>query len=343
MKPKTTEDVFEILDGYILSASIGAAMELGLFWLLAEKPRSATEVAQSLKIPLNRSQHWLQILYKLDLLEDGPKGYTPSNTAKKTILDVYSQDVWAYLAGEDRYKFPIVRDLALNICKTESPWELQNLTPPDYYERLLEDPHEAERFTRALYEIHIPYAEQLANMLDTQGVKRLMDLGGGSGVVSFALLRKQPEMTSVVVDVEHVCQAGRKIAAENALEERITYLAADYMQDDLPRGFDLVMFCDAGPYREDLFRKIHDVLNPGGRLVIVEQFAPDTTTAAPSHLLWSFMSSLDAPSPSIHFTTIDVVRTRLQQAGFRSFVTTPVPSKENLRWNIDWVALEAWR
>jgi SAM-dependent methyltransferase len=343
MKPKTVEEIFELLDGYILSAAVGAAMELGLFWLLAEKSRSAPEVAESLKIPLNRCQHWLRILCKLGLLEESDKGYVPSNTARKTILDVYSQDVWAYLAGQDRFKFPTVRDLAENICKPESPWELQNLTPPDYYERVMEDPVEAERFTRALYEIHIPYAEQLANMLDTQDVKRLMDLGGGSGVVSIALLRKQPEMTSVVVDVEHVCRAGRVIAAENALEERITYLAADYLQDDLPSGFDLVTFCDAGPYREDLFRKIHGVLNPDGRLVIVEQFAPEKTNAAPSRLLWSFLSSLESPSQSIRFMTTDLLQARLEQAGFRDIVCTPVPSKEHLRWNIDWVALEAWR
>ncbi len=343
MKPRTTENIFELLDGYIYSASVGAALELGLFWLLAEKPLRMPEVAEALKVPENRCQHWLKILCRLDLLKEGDKGYVPSKTAQETILGTYSQGVWAYLAGEDRYKYPIVRDLALNIRRPESPWELQDLTPPDYYKRLLEDPAEAERFTRALYEIHIPYAEQLANMLDTQNVKRLMDLGGGSGVVSFALLRKQPEMISVVVDTEHVCRAGRKIAAENALEERITYLAADYMQDDLPSGFDLVTFCDAGPYREDLFRKIHDVLNPGGRLVIVEQFASEPTNAAPSRLLWSFMGSLEAPSESIRFTTPDLVQTRLEKAGFQDVVIMSIPSVEHLRWNNDWIAVEARR
>ena len=223
MKPETTEDILELLDGYIVSAALGAAMELGIFWLLAEKPLSAPDVAQSLNIPLNRCHHWLQLLCKLGLLEDSPKGYVPSPIARETILNAHSQDTWAFLAREDRYRFLSVRDLALNICKPMSTWEAQNLTPPDYFKQILEDPSYAARFTRMLYEIHIPLAEQLANMLDLQGVKRLMDLGGGSGVVSFALLRKQPELTSVVVDVESVCQAGREIALENGLEKRITY------------------------------------------------------------------------------------------------------------------------
>jgi hypothetical protein len=47
-------------------------------------------------------------------------------------------------------------------------------------------------------------------------------LGGGSGVVSFALLRRHHDLTAVVMDVENVCQTGREIASENKLEKRIT-------------------------------------------------------------------------------------------------------------------------
>ena len=74
MKLETTEDILELLDASIVSAALGAAMELGVFWLLAEKPLSATNVAQSLNIPLNRCHNWLQILCKLGLLEINTEG-----------------------------------------------------------------------------------------------------------------------------------------------------------------------------------------------------------------------------------------------------------------------------
>lgn len=341
MKPKTTEDIFDLLDGYVTSAVLGTAMELGLFWLLAEKPLPAADVAHHLNIPLNRCQLWLLLLCKLSLLEDSSKGYIPSTTAQETILNAHSQGTWAYLARDDRNKFPAVRDLALNIRQPISTWEAQNLTPPDYLRRIRENPGEAKRFTRMLYEIHIPLAEQLANVVNLGGVTRLMDLGGGSGVVSFALLRKRPDLTSLVVDNENVCLAGREIAVENTLEKRITYLAADFINDDLPTGFDMVMFCDVGPYIETLFHKIYDVLNPDGRLVIVDQFAPEVNIPAPSRTLWSFLGSLENPAQTSEFTTIDLVQTRLQQVGFRDFISTPVPNVEHLRWNIDWIMLEA--
>jgi len=62
VKPETTEDVLELMEGGMTSAALGAAMELGVFWLLARKPLQAPDVAQTLGVPLNRCQPWLQIL-----------------------------------------------------------------------------------------------------------------------------------------------------------------------------------------------------------------------------------------------------------------------------------------
>jgi cyclopropane fatty-acyl-phospholipid synthase-like methyltransferase len=341
MKPETTEDILELMNGSILAAVLGTAMELGIFWLLADKPLSAPELAQSLNIPLNRSHYWLQILCKLGLLEESGEGWAPSTLAREAILNVQSQDTWAFQAREDRDLSLYVRDLALNISKSMSAWQAGNLTPEDYFQQIEADPIYTARFTRKLYQIHRSFAEHLANMLDLRGVKRLLDLGGGSGVVSFALLRKQQDLTSVVVDVESVCQAGRVIASENKLENRITYLAADLLKDNLPAGFDMVMLCDVGSFSEILFRRIHDVLNPKGRLVIVDKFAPSKTGAPPSRLLAAFLTSLESPAQSVDYITTEVVQTRLQQAGFRDISTTSVPHKDNLPWNIDWIMLEA--
>ncbi len=341
MKPETTEDILELMDAYIVSAALGAAMELGVFWLLAEKPLSATHLAQSLNIPLNRCHNWLQILCKLGLLDNNTEGYAPSIIARKAILNALSKDTWAFQAREDRDTSLFVRDLALNIGKPMSTWQAWSLTPHDYFQQIHEDPGYVARFTRKLYEIHGSLAEQLANMLDLRGVKSLLDLGGGSGVVSFALLRRKHDLTSVVVDVENVCQTGREIALENRLEKRTTYLAADLLQDDLPTGFDMVMLCDVGLFSEILFHKIYDALSPKGHLVIVDKFAPSRTSAPPSRLSAALLYSLEYPSQSIDFTTTEVVQTRLQQVGYRCSSLTDVPHTDNLPWNIDWIMLEA--
>jgi predicted O-methyltransferase YrrM len=341
MKPENTEDILELMNGHIFSAVLGTAMELGVFWLLADKPLSAPELAQHLNIPLNRCHYWLQILCKLGLLNDSGEGYVPSTIARESILNVQSQDTWAFQAREDRDLSLYVQDLALNISKPMSAWQAPNLTPADYFQQIEQDPGYTARFTRKLYQIHHSLAEQLANMLDLRGVKRLLDLGGGSGVVSFALLRKYDELRSVVVDVESVCRTGRVIASENKLERRVTYLAADFLKEDLPTGFDMVMLCDAGSFSQILFRRIYDVLNRKGRLIIIDKFAPSRTSTPPSRLLSAFVTSLASPSQSVDYITTEEVQNRLQQTGFRGVSTASVPHKDHLPWNIDWIMIEA--
>jgi SAM-dependent methyltransferase len=341
MKPETTQDIVDLMDSSVVTAALGSAMELGLFWLLAKKPLSATDVAQSLRIPLNRCDIWLQMLCGLGLLETGEEGYFPSIVAREAILNAQTQETWAFHARENRDSSLLVQDLALNLGKPLSSWQARSPMPSDYFQHIQEDPSYAVALTRKLYEIHRPLADQLANLLDLRGVKSILDLGGGSGVVSFALLRKKRDLTSVVVDVENVCQAGREIASENKLEKRIKYLAADFLEDDLPIGFDMAMLCDVGSFSETLFRKVYDVLNLTGHLVIVDKFSPSRTSPPPSRLSSALLASLEHPAETIDFTTAELIRTRLQQVGFRDFHVTPVPSDDNLPWNIDWIMLEA--
>jgi predicted O-methyltransferase YrrM len=315
VKPNTTDDVLELMESYIASAALGAAMELGLFWLLAEQPRDAAGVAKALAIPERRCGYWLELLSSTGLLIRDGNAYAPSPTARTAILEAYSQEAWALLAQEARERFPTFCDLALCIRELRAAGAPQELTLEDYVARMEEEPERARRFTRMLYELHQPLADELANTLDMTGVERLMDLGGGSGVVSLALLRRHPQLTATVVDMGNVCKAGREIAMENSMEERLTYHAADFLQDELPSGFDMVLECDVGVYGEGLFRKLREALNPRGRVVIVDRFAPAEGVAPPARLNWAFRDSLDDPD----FTMPWVARTQdlLAQTGFQ--------------------------
>lgn len=315
MKPTTTDNVLDLLGAYITSAALGAALELRLFWLLAEQPQTVDSVAQAMDIPSNRCRYWLELLAGLGLLERQGEAYHPSSEARTTILDSYSPETWGLLAQEARERYPAANDLALRIRQSGSVWAAQGLKAPDYVAQMMESPARAHRFTRMLYEIHRPMAEQLAEALDMTGVQRLMDLGGGSGVVSLALLRRYPHLTAVVVDIANVCAAGREIAADTRMAGRITYHEADFLHDDLPSGFDLVLECDVGIYSEALFRKLRAALNAGGRLVIVDELARPGWVPSPPHMRHAFLVSLDKPDFKI--TTAAGVQADLVQAGFQ--------------------------
>ena len=53
MKPVTTDDMFDLMESWATSAAFNAALELGLFWLLAERPMDTVEIAQVLEISVS--------------------------------------------------------------------------------------------------------------------------------------------------------------------------------------------------------------------------------------------------------------------------------------------------
>ncbi|MFX0091900.1 MAG: methyltransferase [Candidatus Hodarchaeota archaeon] len=323
MKPQTTTDVRNLLRMYIASAALGAALELGLFWRLAERPLGVKEVSQKFNIPFDRCQRWLEVLAGLELLEQRGKTFSPSSITYSTILETYSQESWAFIAQEARVRYPAGTNLTLHISHPASVWVAQGLEPPNWFTQIINSPKYAERFIRTLYDLHQPFAEKLAQTLDMTAVKHLMDLGGGSGVVSLALLNHYSDLTAVVVDIENVCSIGREIANESHMVDRIIYYAADFLRDNLPTGFDMVLMCDVGPYTEELFSKLRGTLNEGGRLVIITNIdecsgwlAHSESKPSLPRLINVFLSSLAVSR--VKTTTVGDVKNLLTKARFHN-------------------------
>ena len=315
MKLNTKNDVYFLMNSTTPSAALDAAIETGLLWQLAAKPMSAREVAQALNIPAKRCCYWLQVLDELGILQNGADGYAPSSLAREAILDVYSQDSWRHLALDERERSAGVHNLPLLISESGSIWAAQGLAAPtDYFEKMRASPARAREFTRMLFEVHRDMANQIAERVDMTGIQRMIDLGGGSGVVSMALLREYPALTSAVVDIENVCVAGREIAEAEGLSDRISYHPADFAGGEFPAGYDLVLQCDVGVFGVALFQKIWQALKPGGCLILVEHFSPTENYAPLTRVEWTFLDSLR--DPNFSFPTLDQVRRQLVQAGF---------------------------
>jgi len=315
-KLTTKNDLKVLLSASTASAALGAAIETGLLWRLAEGPMEGTGVVETLGIPGKRGFYWLQLLETIGILENGPDGYRPSDLTRETILDVFSEDSWKYLAQEERELAAGVYNLALYIREPGSIWAAQGLPEPiNYVDKMKMSPSRAREFTRMLFEVHQSLAKAVAELLDLTGVQHIMDLGGGSGVISMALLRKYPGLHATVVDIENVCIAGREIAIEQGLADRISYHPAEFEQDEFPTGFDMILKCDVSVFAEWLFKKLWHSLKPGGRLVFVEHISPSENSAPVTNLEYTFLDSLG--DPNISTPTIAQLQSQLTQVGFQ--------------------------
>lgn len=322
MKPTTTDQVLDLLDASFASAALAAALELGLFWLIDRQPLPSETIAAKLRIPHGRCRYWMQLLEKTGLVDLTGDGYAPSAAARSAIIDAYEPGSWAHLATETRGLSCWMRDLTVHLRHPGSAREALGLERRDYLAEMTEHPELALRFTRMLRDFHRPMAEELAPVLNLDGVTRMMDLGGGSGIFSLALLRHHPQLQSVVVDIPTVCRVARTLTGDGEETGRISWHEANFPDDEIPGSFDMVLECDVDVYGEQLFRKVHAALNPGGRYVIVDQLAPAPGVAPPVRAHWALQHSLD--DPDYAFLSPDELEGLLRSAGFNSLTRRPL-------------------
>jgi SAM-dependent methyltransferase len=320
MKLNTVNDVNSLWSAATAAAILGTAIETGLLWLLEHRPLNAQEIVQALDIPGMRGFYWLQLLETMGILENGPRGYLPSNLTREAILETRNQDSWKHLIVDERERIAGVSNLALYIREPGSVWAAQGLAAREnYVEKMRNDPARAREFTRMLFEVHQALAKVICELwdglLNMQGIRHLMDLGGGSGVVSMALLPKYPALRATVVDIENVCIAGREIAAQEGLADRISYHPAEFVDDEFPTGFDVILKCDTSVFGVWLYKKLWQSLKPGGRLVCVDHLSPSEHSAPPNRVEWAFLDSLADPDFSI--PTFSQVQSMLVEAGFQ--------------------------
>jgi SAM-dependent methyltransferase len=314
---------------YKSTSALNVALELGIFWLVSDTPRTVPEISQHLNIPLHRCRALLEVLIHLGLLEKHNDQYLSSPLTRTAILDVYSAETWAFMARETQVHYPLLTNLTSNISYAGSLWKKQQVEPPDWFDRINNDLAYAKAFTYGLYEFHLSFAQNFAKNFDLSEITRMMDIGGGSGVMSLELLKCHPHLSAVIIDIANVCLYGKEIAENfySLVRDRINYETVDFLKDDLPKGFELILQCDAGIFSVDFFNKLRRSLTTDGRLVIITNIDDDSAWLAHPTSGNSFYKSMNRFFHSLALSsvkrgprTIEDVKSLLLEGGFSEVV-----------------------
>ena len=122
----------------------------------------------------------------------------------------------------------------------------------------------------------------ITQALQLNGTRRMLDLGGGSGVYSIALAKAAPRLHSDLIDLPEVVAIAEQHIREAGLSDRIAARPGDMLTVDLPTGeYNLVLLssiCHMFSPEENsaLFARAHAALAPHGRIAIADFIAaPD--------------------------------------------------------------------
>jgi len=139
-------------------------------------------------------------------------------------------------------------------------------------------------FIAAMHRNAAERAPLVVQAVNTQGVARLLDVGGGSGAYSVAFAHANEQIQAELLDLEAVIPIAQSHIEKAGLADRIKTRAGDLRADKLGEGYDLVFvsaICHMLSPEEnrDLLKRCYAALAPHGRVVIQEFILePDKTS-----------------------------------------------------------------
>ncbi len=112
---------------------------------------------------------------------------------------------------------------------------------------------------------------------EAPGLRRLLDLGGGPGLVAIALAEQLPALEGVVFDFPPAAEVARENIEAAGLGQRLEAIGGDLDDDDIGAGYDLIWCSSVLHFVHDLPATLHRLLaalRPGGVLLCCQAEVP---------------------------------------------------------------------
>lgn len=267
-----------------------AAERLQLFRMLHGRRLLEDEIGKNLKIHRRYIAVFLDALVSMGLLVKKGNVYGNSPLAEKYFVKERPIYWTRQFSRECSRAYDAYCSLEKVLLSGDISHAIRSAKKKNYLEAMRDDAGEAEDFTQMLFYYHQSEAEALAAYLDLEKMNRILDAGGGSGVMSIALLKRNPKLAASILDIEPVCRIAKKNIRSAGMSDRMDVIPGDFHKG-MPEGYDVIMLCDIGKVSEDLLKEAYRRLPSSGMILLVDRFLSNDRTEPLDRLLSQFEGS----------------------------------------------------
>jgi predicted O-methyltransferase YrrM len=316
---RTFEELQEAVRGFQESRALLTALELDVFTAIGPGS-TAAEVARRVGADARATEMLLNALVALEALGKREGRFYNTDVTRDYFMTGGAHEARHALLHQSR----LWRTWS---TLTEAVKEGTAVAPRE------DDPAGREAFIAAM---HRNAQERAAFVLDAVGalsVRKLLDLGGGSGAYSIAFAQANPELRATIFDLEPVLAIAQRNIRAAGLSERIRTQPGDLLSDTFGGGYDLAllsaichMFSPAE--NRDLLKRVYAALNAGGR-VVVQDFILEAERTAPVFAAMFSLNMLVGTRGGSSYTAGDYQQW-LEEAGFRKVQHVRLPGMTGL-------------
>lgn len=304
------ETLSQLSGDFMRARILLSAAELDLFTILKQGARTAEEICAEKGWDERGLRILLDALVAVGLVEKEPGGrYRMDEPLARLLGADHPETILPMLQHRIRM-WRTWSNLTEVVAAGSNP-DLMGIES-----RPIEDLH---AFIGAMQVIGARLAEQIAAAVDLSRFKRMLDVGGGSGVYTAAFLRRAPHLLATLFDLPTIVEISRQWLVRTGVMQRVELVAGDYETDELPTGFDLVLLSaiihsNSREENRALYRKCHRALEPGGTVLIRDFVMNGNRTFPPEGAIFA-VNMLVATKGGDTFT-FDEIGSDLEAAGF---------------------------
>lgn len=268
---ESPQQVVGLLQGFMGSAALRAALDLEVFTHIAHGTDTAAKLAETKKVPERAMRILCDALVAFGALGKSDGRYTLP-PASQAMLVKGSPTYFGAMAG-----------IMGNPLMWNEVGRLGDIVRAGH--SLLEQGAEAaehpfwEEFSRRSKQMATmagpAVAELAASLFAGNEPARILDIAAGSGMYGFSALKRFPSARLVSVDWPNVLKLAEPTARQMGLEERVEFRPGDIFKDALGSGYDLVLAVNIYHHfgieqNTELSRRLYEATAPGGRLILVD-------------------------------------------------------------------------
>ena len=270
--PMTPEDIRKIAGAFQQSRILLTAFELEIFTTLDTHLLSSEEVAQKINADERGTDRLMNALVAMAFLRKTKNKFYNTEQSSEFLVK-----------GKPGYMGNLMH--TNHLYKTWDSLTDAVRNGGTVREREINDRGETwlDAFIAAMHYRGMKQAKIIAMMVDLKNVKRMLDIGGGSGAFSIGFINVKNDIHSTVLDLPNVIYLTKKYTNQEKLSAHFDYLEGDFNTSDFGSGYDLIFLSaiihmNSFEVNKQLAKKCADALNPNGQVVILDQIMNDDRT-----------------------------------------------------------------
>jgi predicted O-methyltransferase YrrM len=270
--------ILQLCFGSLRTQILGVAAELGVADLLADGPLTVDELASRTGAQRDALYRVLRALAAQGVFTE----VSPHAFGLTPAADKLRQDVPGSMRDLARYFGMPSRNHAfvelLHTVRTGEP-AFDHVHGTDWWSHLATHAEDAAIFDNGMGNLARQVHAMALETCDLSDAKVVVDVGGGHGHLSAALLNRYTDLRAIVFDLPQVVAGAEKVLAEAGVAHRADTAAGDFFTA-VPEGGDayilsMILHDWEDARAIDVLGNVRRAMNPGGKVIVIDAVIPE--------------------------------------------------------------------